>query len=105
MGLRIWTTVFSLTLAQLASGQTGGNPKLVNTETTPSEPSASGYAVMGATPGQEALVRAQIRIMKPEVYPLRVLFVLHCKYYDTAKTFRLHVHSGSHRAMIRQFPS
>ena len=105
MGLRIWTTVFSLTLAQLASGQTGGNPKLVNTEATPSEPSASGYAVMGATPGQEALVRAQIRIMQPEVYPLRVLFVPHWKYIETAKTFRLHVPAGYTSAMFTHLPS
>ena len=37
------------------------------------EPCANRYTVLGATPEQEALVRAQIRVMQPDVYPLRVL--------------------------------
>ena len=60
---------------------------------------------MGATPGQEALVRAQIRIMQPEVCPLRVLFVPHWKYIETAKTFRLHVPAGYTSAMFTHLPS
>ena len=105
MGLRIWITAFSLTLAQFAWGQTSSSAKLVSTEATVAEPSASGYAVMGATPGQEALVRAQIRIMQPEVYPLRVLFVPHWKYVVTARTFRLRVPTGYTSAMFTHLPS
>ncbi len=105
MGLRIWTTAFSLTLAQFAWGQTSSSAKLVSTEATVAEPSASGYAVIGATPEQEALVRAQIQVMQPEVYPLRVLFVPHWKYVDTARTFRLRVPAGYASAMFTHLPS
>ena len=91
MRLRIWTTLFLVTSAQFAWGQTSGNAKLASTEATPPEPSANSYAVLGATPEQEALVRAQIRVMQPDVYPLRVLFVPHWKYIEAARTFHLHV--------------
>jgi len=105
MKLKIWTTLFSLTLAQFAWGQTSGNSKLVNTEGTAPEASATSYTVLGATSEQEALVRAQIRIMQPDVYPLRVLFVPHWKYVDTARTFRLHVPAGYTSAMFTHLPS
>ena len=105
MRLRIWTTLFLVTVAQFAWGQTSGNSKLVNTEGTAPELSANSYAVLGASPEQEALVRAQIRVMQPEVYPLRVLFVPHWKYIETAKTFRLHVPAGYTSAMFTHLPS
>jgi hypothetical protein len=105
MRLRIWTTLFSLTLAQFAWGQTSGNPKLVNAEATAPEPSANSYTVIGATPQQEALVRAQIRAMQPAVLPLRIIFVPHWKYVDTAQTFRLHVPTGYTSAMFTHIPS
>ena len=105
MKLRIWTTLFSLTLAQFAWGQTSGNSKLVNTEGTAPETSANGYTVIGATPKQEALVRAQIQVMQPDVYPLRVLFVPHWKYIDTARIFQLHVPAGYTSAMFTHLPS
>ena len=105
MGLRIWTTAFSLTLAQFAWGQTSSSAKLVSTEATVAETSASSYTVIGATPKQEALVRAQIQVMQPEVYPLRVLFVPHWKYVDTARTFRLRVPAGYASAMFTHLPS
>ena len=94
MRLKIWTTLFSLTLAQCAWGQTSGNSKLVNTEGTAPEASATSCTVLGATSEQEALVRAQIRTMQPDVYPLRVLFVPHWKYVDAARAFHLHVPVG-----------
>src|SRR5437762_11611652 len=103
MKLRIWTTLFSLTVAQLAWGQTDG--KLDNTEGTAPEPSANSYTVIGATPKQEALVRAQIQVMQPDVYPLRVLFVPHWKYMETARIFRLHVPAGYTSAMFTHLPS
>jgi len=105
MKLRIWTTLFSLTVAQLAWGQTSGNSKLVNTEGTAPETSATSYTVIGATPKQEALVRAQIQVMQPDVYPLRVLFVPHWKYMETARIFRLHVPAGYTSAMFTHLPS
>src|SRR2546421_9665429 len=105
MKLRIWTTLFSLTVAQLAWGQTSGNSKLVNTEGTAPETSATSYTVIGATPKQEALVRAQIQVMQPDVYPLRVLFVPHWKYIETARIFRLHVPAGYTSAMFTHLPS
>src|SRR5260370_25978368 len=105
MKLRIWTTLFLVTITQCAWGQTSTNPKVVDAEATEPEPFANNYAVLGATPEQEALVRAQIRIMQPDVYPLRVLFVPHWKYIDTARTFRLHVPAGYTSAMFTHLPS
>ncbi len=105
MRLRIWTTLFLVTIAQFAWGQTSGNAKLVSAEATAPEPSANSYAVLGATPEQEALVRAQIRVMQPDVYPLRVLFVPHWKYIYTARTFRLQVPAGYTSAMFTHLPS
>jgi len=43
--------------------------------------------------------------MQPGVYPLRVLFVPHWKYMDTARTFRLHVPAGYTSAMFTHLPS
>ena len=105
MKLKFWTILFSLTLAQFAWGQTSGNAKLVSEEAIALEPSASSYTVLGATPEQESLVRAQIRVMRPDVYPLRVLFVPHWKYVDTARTFRLHLPAGYTSAMFTHLPS
>src|SRR5208282_1020765 len=67
--------------------------------------STNSYAVLGATPEQEALIRAQIRLIQPGVYPLRVLFVPHWKYVDTTKTFQLHVPIGYTSAMFTHLPS
>lgn len=105
MELRIWTTLFLVAMTQFAWGQTSGTAKLVSGEATAPEPSANSYAVLGATPEQEALVRAQIRVMQPDVYPLRVLFVAHWKYIDTARTFRLHVPAGYTSAMFTHLSS
>lgn len=105
MRLRIWTGLLLLGFAQLCSGQASTNPKLLNAEATSPEPSTSGYSVIGATLEQEALVRAQIRTMQPDVYPLRVLFVPHWKYMDTARIFRLHVPTGYSSAMFTHLPS
>jgi hypothetical protein len=105
MRLRIWTVLLLLGFVQLGWGQTNGNSKLVSAETIAPGPSASSYAVLGATPEQEASVRVQIRVMRPDVYPLRVLFVPHWKYIDTARIFRLHVPAGYTSAMFTHLPS
>ena len=94
MKVRIWAVLLILGFAQFGWGQTNGNAKLVSEEATAPEPSANSYTVLGGTPQQEALVRAQIRIMQPVVYPLRVLFVPHWKYVDAARAFHLHVPAG-----------
>jgi hypothetical protein len=98
MRLRISTVLLLLGFAQFSWGQTKGNSKWVSAE-------ANSYTVLGATPKQEALVRAQIRVMQPDVYPLRVLFVPHWKYIDTARVFRLHVPAGYTSALFTHLPS
>ena|ERR1700674_2564958 len=105
MRLRIWTTLFLVTIAQFVCGQTSGSAKPASAEATAPEPSANSYAVLGATPEQEALVRSHIRVMQPVVYPLRVLFVPHWKYIDAARIFRLHVPAGYTSAMFTHLPS
>ncbi len=105
MKLGIWTALLILGIAQFGWGQTNGNSKLVSEVATAPKPSTNSYTVLGATPQQEALVRAQIRVMQPEVLPLRILFVPHWKYIDTARTFRLHVPTGFTSAMFTHLPS
>src|ERR1700757_3721132 len=105
MKLGIWTTLFLIATTQPAWGQTSGTSKPVNAEATTPELSANSYTVLGATPGQEALVRTQIRIMQPGVYPLRILFVPHWKYVDTTRIFQLHVPAGFTSAMFTHLPS
>jgi len=61
MKLKIRMTLFLVTTAQFAWGQTGTKPKLVIAEATAPESSANSYSVLGATPEQETLVRAQIQ--------------------------------------------
>jgi hypothetical protein len=105
MKLRIWTVLLMLGFAQFGWGQTNGDPKLVSKETTAPEPSANGYAIIGATPSQESALRTQLQIMQPSVLPLRILFVPHWKYIDTARIFRLHVPTGYTSAMFTHLPS
>jgi hypothetical protein len=105
MKLRIWTALFVLGIAEYGWGQTNGNSKLVSGEATAPEPSANGYAVFGATPSQESVVRARIQVMQPSVLPLRILFVPHWKYIDTARVFHLHVPTGYTSAMFTHLPS
>jgi hypothetical protein len=99
----IWTAFFVLGFAQFGWGQTSRDAKLVNAEA--SAPEADSYTVLGATAQQEALVRAQIQVMQPEVLPLRVIFVPHWKYVVTAKTFLLHVPAGYTSTMFSHLPS
>ena len=105
MKLRAWIVLLLLGFAQFGWGQTSRNSRLVSEEATVAKISANSYTVLGATPGQEALVRDQIRVMQPGVHPLRVLFVPHWKYIDTARTFRLHVPTGYTSAMFTHLPS
>jgi hypothetical protein len=104
MKFRIWTTLFLATIAQAAWGQTSGSAKPAGAGAVAPE-LATGYTVLGATTEQEALVRTQIQVMQPGVYPLRVLFVPHWKYLDAARIFQLHVPAGFTSAMFTHLPS
>lgn len=63
------------------------------------------YTVFDATPSQEAALRSQIRLMHPEILPLRVFFVPHWKYLDNARVFQLHVPTGYNSLMFTHLPS
>jgi hypothetical protein len=59
----------------------------------------------GATPKEEAMIRSQIGIMRPEVLPLRVIFVPHWKYVDNTRVFHLQVPAGYTSVMFTHLPS
>ncbi len=101
----IWIALFSMTFAELGQAQSNGTSHAMTTEETVARSSANGYFVLGATPKQEAILRAQIEVMRPEVLPLRVIFVPHWKYLDTTKTFQLHVPTGYTSALFSHLPS
>ena len=105
MRLRIWTALFLVVSPQFGWGQASGTAKLASAEAIAPEPSANTYTVLGATSEQETLVRAQIRVMQPGVYPLRVLFVPHWKYLDAARAFHLHVPTGYTSKLFTHLPS
>ena len=105
MRIRKWTVLFLMTLAQSVWGQTIGSAKLVSTEAKAPEPPANGCTLMGATPKQEALLRAQIQVMQPTIYPLRIIFVSHWKYIVTARTFLLHGPTGYTSTMFTHLSS
>jgi hypothetical protein len=50
MRIRIWTTLFLITIAQSAWGQSSGSAKLAGKETNAPEFSTDSYAVLGAYP-------------------------------------------------------
>lgn len=96
MKLVIGTLWVLFLIADFGEAQTNGSSTPSNTEAVAPIPErmAESYTVIGATPAQEAALRTQIRLMHPEVLPLRVFFVPHWKYLDTARIFRLHVPTG-----------
>jgi len=101
----IWIALFSMTFAELGQAQSNGTSHATTTEETAVKSSANSYFVLGATPKQEAILRAQIEVMHPEVLPLRVIFVPHWKYLGTTKTFQLHVPTGYTSALFSHLPS
>jgi len=105
MKLGIWVTLFLLGSAQFAWAQSKDNTKLDSAEKTISESPTSSYAVFGATPEQEAILRSQIELMRPDVLPLRIVFVPHWKYLDDARSFHLHVPTGYGSLMFTHLPS
>ena len=89
MKLAVGTALFFLGFAQFSWGQTNGSANLVSGDSSAPTPSPNNYVVFGASPQQEALVRAQIQIMQPAVLPLRVFFVPHWKYVEDTRIFHL----------------
>ena len=94
-----------LGLAEFTKAQTNGDSSNTETLAPIPETDLGSYTVLGATPLQEAALRAQIRLMHPEILPLRVFFVPHWKYLDNARIFRLHVPSGYGSLMFTHLPS
>jgi len=72
---------------------------------SPFERPSEDYPIIGATPAREALLRAQIGTMQPEVLPSRVIFVPHWKYLDDARIMRLHLPTGFASVMFTHLPS
>jgi hypothetical protein len=105
MRLGIWTTLLFLGFSQHSLGQTNARTNSVNGKQKAVEPSVDNYAVIGATAVQEASLRAQIEIMQPAARPLRIVFVPHWKYIDTARIFQLHVPAGYTSSMFTHLPS
>ena len=110
MEMTIGTFLLLFTLAQLSAAQTTGTANPTSTKSreataaaVPESPAES-YAVFNATPTQEAALRAQIRVMHPEILPLRV-FLPHWKYLDAARTFQLHIPIGYGSLMFTHLPS
>jgi hypothetical protein len=105
MKLGIWATLLFLGFTQSSLGQTIARVNLVSGKEPPAESSAGAYAVMGATASQEASLRSQLEIMQPSLRPLRIVFVPHWKYVDTARTFQLHVPTGYTSVMFTHLTS
>jgi hypothetical protein len=101
----IFVALALMGFAELGQGQSNGKPNPVTTEESAVKSLANSYFVLGATPKQEALLRAQIEAMHPDVLPLRILFVPHWKYVDTTKAFQLHVPAGYTSALFTHLPS
>jgi hypothetical protein len=87
MKLAVGTVLFFLGFAQFSWGQTNGSANLVSGDSSAPTPSPNNYVVFGASPQQEALVRAQIQIK-------------HWKYVENTHIFHLHVPTGYTSAMF-----
>ena len=105
--MKLATATLGMFLALVGFTKAQTNSGSSNTETlaTILEAGTGNYAVFGATSSQEATLRAEIRLMHPEILPLRVLFVPHWKYLDDARIFRLHVPTGYCSLMFTHLPS
>jgi len=103
MRIGAWIILILLS-SQVGLAQTK-SPNSAGVEQASSELPSASYAVLGATPEQEAILRSQIQIMHPAVAPLRVFFVPHWKYLDAARAFHLHVPAGYGSLMFTHLPS
>jgi hypothetical protein len=92
-----WLTTTPLAWAQepVGSAQCGGSAL-----------QACGVPVIqGATQSQEELVGEELRIVRPEVAPSRIIFVPHWKYIYAAKVYQLHVPTGMSSVMFTHLSS
>jgi hypothetical protein len=105
MKLEMGIALLFFAFPQFGSGQITGTEKQVRAEERVAAPSSNNYSVIGATARQEASLRAQIQVMNAEILPLRIVFVPHWKYLDTARTFQLHVPAGYTSAMFTHLAS
>ena len=105
MKLAVGSVLFLLGFAPLSWGQRKDITSAVSEGETAPAFSTNMYAVLGATPQQEALVRSQIQTMQPAILPLRVVFVPHWKYVDNTRVFHLHVPTGYTSALFTHLPS
>jgi len=106
MKLVIGILGMSLMFAEIGNAEASGNSNAPAAEAPAAarEGSTDRYTVFDATPAQEAALRAQIRLMHPEVLPLRVFFVPHWKYLNNARIFHLHVPTGYGSLMFTHLP-
>jgi hypothetical protein len=100
---RTWIALVSLAVTQLSWGQTNGLPTPATPENAGLDPGT--LAVIGATAEQESSLRSQIQMVRPDVLPLRVLFVPHWKYLDAARAFQLRVPKGFGSLMFTHLAS
>lgn len=111
MNLATKTILMASLFAQFSHAQTSGSATPASPETSAAAPAAvpelpaDGYTVFSATPAQEEALRAQIRLMHPDVLPLRVFFVPHWRYLAAARDFHLHVPTGYGSVMFTHLPS
>ena len=91
MKLTFWLAMFFLAVAPAAETQAFNND--------------TNYAVRGATPEREAMLRRQIQVMQPAVLPYRIHFVPHWQYVYAAKIYQLHVPTGMGSIMFTHLPS
>lgn len=105
MKLALGSVLFFLGFAQFSWEQTHEIRIPVRNEGSGLALSSNAYAIFGATPQQEALIRSQIQIMRPPVLPIRVLLVPHWKYVDNTRIFHLHVSTGYTSALFTHLPS
>lgn len=111
MKLAIGYLLLFSVFAPFSLAQTSGRASPAGTEAPGAvpavarEPATDSFAVFNATPAQQAALRVQIRIMHPDILPLRIFFVPHWKYLAAARDFHLHVPTGYGSLMFTHLPS
>ena len=110
MKLAIGVFLIASVVSQFSHGQTTESANATHREASAAaalvaELGPENYTVFNATPEQEAALRAQISVMNPGVFPLRVFFVPHWKYLASARDFHLHVPTGYGSLMFTHLPS
>ena len=101
----VWPVLLWLAMAPVAWTQTPARGGPCCEEDKTAGTSATTYAVQGATPEQESVLRNQIQIMQPKSSPFRILFVPHWQYLYAAKMYRLHLPTGMSSKMFTHLAS